>query len=89
MKISVYKDSRPKIRNLRSSHPFFSEPIVYKVYDDRIEFRHAGLDDRKRVLNPHYNSGGYTFTIPCFDLQLGVHEIDYEEGEDVVIINLE
>lgn len=87
MKISVYKDSRPQIKNMRCSHNFFSEQIVYKVYDDRIEIRQATLDDNKRVLTPFLNGGAYTFTIPCMDLPVGVYEIDYEEGDELVVIN--
>jgi len=63
------------------------ENIIYKVYDDRIEFTKPFLDyNSKTVKISLIHSGWLVFNITCEKLSDGTHEISDESNEDKVIV---
>lgn len=62
---------------------FFEGEIVYKIFEDRIEFRKPTLDTRKNILKPHKTKvgTGYIFSIPL-EIELKNKSCNFEDIED-------
>jgi hypothetical protein len=64
---------------------FFENEIVYKIFEDRIEFRKPTLDTRKRILKPHKTKfgTGHIFSIFLdFKINIENKSCNFEDIED-------
>lgn len=81
---------RQRGKEIYTKDLFFHEPVIAKIFYDRLEFTHPNLDYRGPLHEPYKikdRQGWVSFGITSYDIPLGSFEIDEDESnEDLIIV---
>ena len=81
------KSASKKHHNIVTYNDLFKTPILYKEFDDRVEFTRAGLNDYKTTKPSIMKKGfGCTFNLTLYDHIIVLGSYNFEQVDEDTLI---